>query len=161
MEPQRRYPTYQFRNAIVWKSDHRGLLSAERHPSVEVGSPPEFKGTPDVWCPEDLLIGALNTCLMLTFLSVAQRREIEVLAYEAKAEGTVERSEGKFRVTRVKVQPRVTLKPGVNVEAAREAMKQTKETCFITNSILATVDLQPEFCESEGSGLNSTTAHQP
>lgn len=160
MEPQRRYPTYQFRNAIVWKSNHRGLLSAEWHPSVEVGSPPEFKGTPDVWCPEDLLIGALNTCLMLTFLFVAKSKKIEVLAYEGKAEGTVERSEGKFRVTRVKVQPRVTLKSGTNVEAAREAMKQTKETCFITNSILATVDLQPEFCEPEDSGLNSSVTNR-
>lgn len=145
MEHERKYPTYQFRNVIVWKSDRRGMLSAEQHPSLEVGSPPEFKGTPDVWCPEDLLIGALNTCLMLTFLSLAQSKRVEVLGYEANAEGTVEHSDGKFRVTRIKVQPRVRLKSGADTDAAREAMKRTKDVCLITNSILATVDLLPEF----------------
>lgn len=145
MEHERKYPTYQFRDAIVWKSDRRGMLSAEQHPSLEVGSPPEFKGTPDVWCPEDLLIGALNTCLMLTFLSLAQSKKVGVLGYEANAEGTVEHSDGKFRVTRIKVQPRVRLKSGADTEAAREAMKRTKDICLITNSILATVDLLPEF----------------
>lgn len=120
-------------------------MSASQHPSLEVGSPPEFKGTPDVWCPEDLLIGALNTCLMLTFLALARRKNLEVMAYESTAHGTVENSSGKFRVTRVIVQPRVTLNGEAAAETAGSVIKETKEACMVTNSILATVDLVPEF----------------
>ena len=76
MEQKKTYRTFQFENVVVWKSAFRGTLSASGHANVEVGNPPVFKGTPDVWCPEDLLIGALNACLMLTFLYQMQRLTI-------------------------------------------------------------------------------------
>ncbi len=145
------FRTFQFHNTVAWKSDWRGTMSASQHPSLEVGSPPEFRGTPDVWCPEDLLIGALNTCLMLTFLALAHRKNVEVIAYESTAHGTVDNSSGKFRVTRVIVQPRVTLKDEVEAAAARSVIKETKEVCMVTNSIVATVDLVPEFATRSAS----------
>lgn len=121
------------------------MMSASQHPSVEIGSPPEFKGTPDVWCPEDLLVGAVNSCLMLTFLSLAQHKKLEVIAYESIAQGTLEHRDGKYRVTRVTVQPRVTLNSDADGEVARGVMQETKEACMITNSIIGTVDIEPEF----------------
>jgi peroxiredoxin-like protein len=145
MAPKTTHRTFQFHNTVAWKSDRHGIMSASQHPSLEVGSPPEFKGTPDVWCPEDLLIGALNTCLMLTFLALARRENLEVMAYESTAHGTVDNSSGKFRVTRVIVQPRVTLKDEAAAAVGRNVIKETKEACMVTNSILATVDLVPEF----------------
>jgi organic hydroperoxide reductase OsmC/OhrA len=68
MEQKKQYRTFHFENSVAWKSGFRRTLSASGHPAIEIGNPPAFKGTPDVWCPEDLLIGALNACLMLTFL---------------------------------------------------------------------------------------------
>lgn len=116
-----------------------------RTPNVEIGNPPVFKGTRDVWCPEDLLIGALNACLMLTFLYQMQRRQLEVVAYESSAQGTLEHHDGKHRVTRILVQPRISLKSGDDVEAAREAIKDTVDACMISNSILAAVQVDPQF----------------
>jgi hypothetical protein len=52
---------------------------------MEIGNPPAFKGTSDVWCPEDLLIGAVNACLMLTFLYQMQLRKLAVIDYESSA----------------------------------------------------------------------------
>ncbi len=108
MEQKRAYRTFQFGNVVVWKYEFRGTLSASEHPTVEIGNPPAFKGTADVWCPEDLLIGALNACLMLTFLYQMRRRQLEVLAYESSAQGTLEHRDGKHRVTRITVQPRIS-----------------------------------------------------
>jgi len=145
MEQKKTSRTFQFVNVVVWKSEFRGTLSASGHPNVEVGKPPVFKGTPDVWCPEDLLIGALNACLMLTFLYQMQRRQLEVLAYESSARGTLEHRDGKHRVTRIVVQPRVSLKSGHDMEAAREAINDTVDSCMISNSILAKVQVDPQF----------------
>jgi organic hydroperoxide reductase OsmC/OhrA len=139
------YRTFQFENTIAWKSGRRGLLSASQHPDLEVGSPPAFKGDPDVWCPEDLLIGALNTCLMLTFLSVSHRRGLQVVAYESSAHGTLEHSEGKYCVTQVKVHPVVLLNAATDFALAQEAIQETLESCIITNSIRATVEMIPQF----------------
>ncbi len=145
MEQKKTYRTFQFKNIVVWKSAFRGTLSASGRPNVEVGNPPVFKGTPDVWCPEDLLIGALNACLMLTFLYQMQCRELEVVAYESSAQGTLEHHDGKHRITRILVQPRISLKFGHDTEAARAAIKDTVDSCMISNSILAPVQVDPQF----------------
>jgi organic hydroperoxide reductase OsmC/OhrA len=145
MEHHKTYRTFQFENVVAWKSEFRGTLSASGHPNVEVGNPPVFKGTPDVWCPEDLLIGALNACLMLTFFYQMQRRKLEVLAYESSAQGMLEHRDGKHRVTRIMVQPRISLQSGHDMEAAHEAIKDTVDSCMISNSILARVQVDPQF----------------
>jgi organic hydroperoxide reductase OsmC/OhrA len=149
MKQKTAVPPYHFKNSILWTENRRGTLSVEQHPSIEVGSPPEFGGTPEVWCPEDLLIGGLNTCLMLTFLAIAQVKGLQVVTYESEAEGTVERSNGKLRITRVNVRPHVKLKSEADLDKAREALKRTKEVCLITNSIIAEVDLIPEIQAAE------------
>lgn len=145
MEEKKTYRSFQFENVVAWTNEFRGTLSASEHSNIEVGNPPVFKGTPDAWCPEDLLIGALNACLMLTFFYQMQRRQLEVLAYKSSAQGALERLDGKHRVTRILVQPRISLKSGHHTEAAREAMKDTVDSCMISNSILATVQVDPQF----------------
>ena len=144
IEQQRAYRTFQFEK-VVWKSKFRGRLSASEHPTVEIGNPPVFKGTPDVWCPEDLLIGALNTCLMFPFPYRMGRRQLGVLAYQSSAQGTLEHRDGKHRVTRITVQPRISLKDDHDMEAAREAINDTVDSCMISNSILASVQVDPQF----------------
>lgn len=134
-----------FRNSISWSSARRGMMTNTEHEPVEIGSPPEFKGTPDVWCPEELFIGAVSTCLMLTFLSFAERRQIAISGYESSAEGTVENSAGKYRVMRIKVRPVVSLARENEIDSAQEVFKEAKEACIISNSVIAQVDLVAQF----------------
>lgn len=68
-----------------------------------------------------------------------------MLAYESSAQGTLEHRDGKHRVTRIVVQPRISLKSGHDMEAEREAIKDTIESRMISNSILATVQVDPQF----------------
>ncbi len=145
MEPKKAYKSFRYKNNVVWKSARRGVTSALGKPDVEVGNPPEFKGEPGIWTPEDMLVGALNTCLMLTFLAYAFSKGLEVAAYESNAEGLLENVEGKYRITEVTVEPSVALKSQADLERAQEIMKSVKENCFISNSITATVKLNPQF----------------
>jgi len=120
MEQKKVYHTFQFEN-VVWKSEFRGVLSASEHPTAEIGNPPLFKGTPDGWCPEDLLIGALNACLMLTFLYQMQRRKLEVPAYKSSAQGTLEHRDGKTpRYPDHSAASHISMKYRHDIEAARE-----------------------------------------
>ena len=118
------------------------MLSAAGKPDIVVGSPPEFKGEPDIWAPEELLVGSLNTCMMLTFLTLAQARG---LTPESEAEGLLENVEGKYHITEVAVRPHVTLKSDAELEPARKTMESVEAHCFIANSINAKVTLTPEF----------------
>ena len=78
METKTTYKSIRYKANTAWNSARRGTLSASGKPNIDVGSPPEFKGEPDIWAPEELLVGSVNTCMMLTFLNragVADRRE--------------------------------------------------------------------------------------
>ncbi len=145
METKKSYKSFRYRNDLVWKSARRGAMSSPGKPELAVGSPPEFRGEPGVWTPEDMYVGALNACLMLTFLAFADRKGVGLVAYETSAEGLLEHVEGRYRVTEVTVQPSVVVKSERDLEAAREIMGKIEENCFISNSITATVKLQPQF----------------
>src|SRR5438132_13071486 len=121
------------------------MLSAAGRPDVIVGSPPEFKGDPDIWTPEELVIGSLNTCMMLTFLTLAQAQGLTPVGYESEAEGLLENVEGKYHITEVEVRPHVTLESEAELEPARKTMESVEAHCFIANSINAKVTLTPEF----------------
>lgn len=145
MELKKTYKTYHFKNVVSLTTARRGIMTNENHAAVAIGSPPEFKGAADVWCPEEMLIGAVNTCLMLTFLAYAQHRRIEIAACESSAEGTVENVDGKYRVTRIVVRPAISLHREDDIPRAQEVLKGAKEGCFISNSVTATVELEPQF----------------
>ena len=145
MEAKKTFKVFHFNNALAWQTAKRGTMTHSKHRPVEIGSPPEFKGTEDVWCPEELLIGAVNSCLMLTFLNFAGRRKLEISAYESSAEATVENADGKYRVTRIRVQPRVSLGRENDIPLAQKVFKDAKEACIISNSVIAQVELVPQF----------------
>jgi hypothetical protein len=57
---KRTYRTFKFDNTFAWKSAFAETLSVPGNPSVAVGNPPVFKGTPDVWSLEDFLTDAVE-----------------------------------------------------------------------------------------------------
>ena len=145
MPAKKAYKSFRYNNHLRWNGARRGKMSAAGKPDVDIGSPPEFKGEPGIWSPEDLLVGALNACLMLTFVSLAHSKGVAFSAYESAAEGSLENVDGKFLITEVSVQPNVVLKSDRDLETARTIMGQVEEHCFISNSIKAKVKLAPQL----------------
>ena len=139
------YKSFQYSNNLVWDTARRGRTSAPGKPDIEIGSPPEFKGEAGVWAPEEMLVAALNACMMLTFVSFAQGKRLEFVAYESAAEGLLENVDGKYRIVEVSVRPILVLKSEADIEAARTIMAEVKANCFISNSITADVKLDPQF----------------
>ncbi len=145
MEVKKAYKSIYYKSDVAWKSARRGVISALGKPPVEVGSPPEFKGEPGIWTPEDMLVGSVNTCLMLTFLAFTAGKGVGVGSYESSAEGVLENLDGKYRITEVAVQPIVAVKSQADLDAARKIMDSVEANCFISNSITAKVKLIPQF----------------
>jgi organic hydroperoxide reductase OsmC/OhrA len=139
------YKTFRYKASTAWSSARRGTLSALGKPNIVVGSPPEFKGEPDIWAPEELLVGSVNTCMMLTFLTLAQAGGLTPVGYESEAEGLLENIDGRYRITEVAVRPRVSLKGEADLERAREIMESVEAQCFISNSIKSEITLNAEF----------------
>ena len=145
MEAKRGYKSFHYKAKTTWNSGRRGTLAAAGKPDVVVGSPPEFKGDPSFWAPEELLVASVNTCMMLTFLTLAQAKGLTPETYESDAEGLLEHVEGKYQMTKVAVRPRVSLKNQLELERARAIMDGVEAQCFISNSIKSNVMLTADF----------------
>lgn len=145
MEIKMKTRTFHYDVTVRWESEKRGVLSVDGKPHLQVASPPEFRGHPGVWTPEDLIVAAVNACTMTTFLSAAQRRNLTLLAYESAATGTLEMADGKFRFTRVTLKPRIVVTKPEDREVALAAFHEAEAGCLIANSILAKVEAQPEI----------------
>ena len=145
MEIKTKPKTYHYDVGVRWSSEKRGVLAIAGKPDLEVASPPEFRGHPGLWSPEDLLVAAVNACTMTTFLSAVKRREIALVSYESHATGTLEMADGTFRFTRVVLEPRIVVARPEDREPALAAFHEAEAGCLIANSILAKVEAEPEI----------------
>jgi organic hydroperoxide reductase OsmC/OhrA len=118
------YKSFQYSNNLVWDTARRGRTSAPGKPDIEIGSPPEFKGEAGVWAPEEMLVAALNACMMLTFVSFAQSKRLAFVAYESTAEGLLENVDGKYRIVEVSVRPTLVLRTEADIATARTIMAE-------------------------------------
>jgi len=138
-----RHKSFNYRTDLEWLGGRVGLLASEGKQSFRVASPPEFKGESGVWTPEDLLVGAVNSCLMVTFAAFAQRLGLPVLAYVAHAEAVLEFKDGSYQITRVVLRPTIEVGDTEAVARAEKALSDAHQNCIISNSIRASVEVQP------------------
>ena len=138
-----RSKVYTYRTALKWTEQKKGTISSSGKPDIQVATPPEFKGHEGIWSPEDLYIAAANTCVMTTFLALAERAGLAFASYECEAEGRLELVDGKFQVTRITLRPRITLVSGGDVGKAKELIEKAEANCLISNSMKTGVTLEP------------------
>jgi peroxiredoxin-like protein len=134
---------YMYETAVKWAEQRKGVMSCAGKPEVQVATPPEFKGHEGIWSPEDLFVASVNVCLMTTFLAVAERAGLAFSAYESTAEGRLELVEGKFQFTAITLRPSITLRSGEDAVKAKELIEKAEANCLISNSMKATMTLEP------------------
>ncbi|MEW6364138.1 MAG: OsmC family protein [Acidobacteriota bacterium] len=139
MEPKVKPKSFTYDVDVRWVAERKGRMGADGKPTLEVATPPEFKGHPGIWSPEDLFVSAVNVCTMSTFLTFAIRHNVKFLDYRSHARGLLEKVDDKYRFTEITVEPVVTLPEGGDAEEAREALHMAHEHCLIANSISARV----------------------
>ena len=132
--------------AVVWTENRQGTLSTPKRPPIAIGAPPEFGGPEDAWSPEQLCVGAVNACVMATFIAIAANSKVVFRAYAATATGTLEKVEGRGPVlTGVVVKARVTIGPDVDRGRVERIFKMAEKNCYISNSLQSEVTLEPEI----------------
>src|SRR6266540_4341050 len=135
MQIQMKPKVFRYQVGVRWGGEKRGVLTVAGKPDLEVASPPEFRGHPGIWSPEDLLVAAVNACTMTTFLSAVARRGISLVSYECGAEGTLEMADGTFRFTQVSLRPRIVVAGEEDRQRALDAFKEAEAGCLIASSI--------------------------
>lgn len=114
--------------------------------ALRASSAPAYLGNPSLPNPEDLLVAAISSCHMLTFLAVAARKGYVVDSYDDQAIGTMEKdARGSVRITRAVLRPRVMFGGDKQPDApALAALHDAAHRgCFIANSVSTEIRVEP------------------
>ena len=119
------YDTYSRNHQITFKSGETMTFSAAAL----------FKGNPSKGDPEDMLVAALSSCHMLTFLAIAAKKKITVTSYVDDAVGHLEKEGGKLWLTRVVLHPTIEFENPPDRATLEQMHHHAHEECFIANSV--------------------------
>jgi organic hydroperoxide reductase OsmC/OhrA len=139
------YDAYSRNHAISFKNSQETMI---------VSASPAYKGDGSKADPEDLLVAALSSCHMLSFLAIAAKKKLTVLSYQDDAVGFLENDSstgdgtgggtgggGKLWITRVILRPRVAI--DVDAETLAHIHHSAHAACFIANSVKTQVSVEP------------------
>ncbi len=137
---------------IAWSKDRKGMMcSPELNGTnsggcIEVATPPEFpKGIPGIWSPEHLFTAAVSSCLMTTFLSIAENSKLDFVSFNCSSKGKLEQVDGKFLMTEVLLKPVVVIREEKDRERAAKVLQKAELNCLISNSVRAKIVMIPEI----------------
>lgn len=110
-------------------------VTSPQLPDLETAAPPEFDGPGGVWSPESLLCASLADCFILTFRSISRAARFEWLHLECRVEGVLDRVERVSQFARYTTFAKLTVRPGADLDKARELLAKAEHGCLIANSL--------------------------
>jgi organic hydroperoxide reductase OsmC/OhrA len=138
---------HEYRTTLLWTGASAGPTRSYQSysreyefrspgkPAVRGSADAHFRGDASLYNPEDLLVVALATCHLLSYLAECARAGVEVVSYEDEALGMMTMRDGKLRFTDVLLRPRVTVMPGTDLDKARRLHETAHAGCYIANSV--------------------------
>jgi len=133
--------------------DH--TVSALGKPQILGSSDRAFRGDPDRWNPEELLLAALAQCHMLSYLHLAATHGVVVIDYTDAAVATmVQARDGGGRFSSATLRPVVTMAAG-DPQLALALHSRAGELCFIASSVAFPVGHEPRVVERRPSGVDA------
>ncbi len=153
--------SYQIKGQIQWTrpredegSDSFSRRISTRHKmqvsgrqELEMTAYHRFGGEADMPSPEEIFVSAVSSCLMLTFLDLAQKNRLMVKTYRDESEASLTRDADKrWSISYILLRPRITLLEEKNSDVRGRAVRLLHEAhyyCFLVNSIRASVDIEP------------------
>jgi organic hydroperoxide reductase OsmC/OhrA len=100
---------------------------------------------PGIWSPEHLLVASISSCLMTTFLAIADNSKLLFSHFSCRADGKLESVDGKLMMSEVTLMPVVTLLQEQDRDRALRILQKAEANCLITNSVKAKIKLVPEI----------------
>ncbi len=138
------------KNYRAFDRDH--ILQVQGKADIAGSSDPSFRGSPDRYNPEELLVCSISSCHMLWYLHLCSVNNIVVTAYRDEARGTmIEDADGSGRFREVELNPAITLTDEAMIGKATQLHEEAHRFCFIANSVNFPIKHRPVFTVQTGS----------
>lgn len=146
---------HDYRLAVRWDDRGVGTLdyrtysrqftvtSAGKSAPFVGSADPHFRGDATRYNPEELLVIALSSCHLLSYLALCARAKVEVVAYTDEAHGRMVGDHARGHFEAVVLRPQVTLAPGADAAVARALHHDAHASCYIAASVRFPVTCEP------------------
>jgi organic hydroperoxide reductase OsmC/OhrA len=120
-------------------------ISAPGKPTIPGTADPAFRGVPERWNPEKLLVATLSQCHMLWVLALCAQSGVPVTGYTDHPSGTMAQTEdGGGYFTEVVLHPAVHINDPQHADKLTEIHERAHHLCFIANSVNFDVRCLPD-----------------
>ena len=133
---------HHYQTWLVRTLSSRARLEAPPRPLISAAPSPEFDGDATAWSAEQLLLSSLGMCVLTTFEAFAARARVDLLAWEARVGGMVDRTEHGLVFTKFTLDVDMEVS---DVERARAVLEETNQHCLISNALRAPVEIEAKI----------------
>ncbi len=150
-KPVRKYKSHAFSCDVKWTGERTWAMDYGNADTIRGGPPPSFRGTDDLWSPEDLLLESINSCLLASFVSVSIRNKFEFISYESAIDGLLEHDGAHYRFTKIAVRPTIVVKAREDIEIVEQYIEKAHDLCFMSHSVNAEITIESNIIvQAEG-----------
>ncbi|WP_305782357.1 OsmC family protein [Symbioplanes lichenis] len=110
--------------------------------ALTLSADPHFRGDAARLNPEQLVVLAASSCQLLSFLSLAARKHLDVVRYTDDATGYLSEDLRKARIETIELRPVIEV-AGAAESLVLELVEQAHEECYIANSLNSTITITP------------------
>ena len=135
------------KNYRSYSRDH--VIREQGKPEILSSSDPAFRGDASRYNPEELLVAALSSCHMLSYLHLCAVNNIVVTGYQDAAWGLMEENpDGSAQFVRVELKPMVRIAAGSDSAKAKALHEKAHHLCFIARSVNFPVEVAAQIEEA-------------
>lgn len=134
---------HQYSASISRTFASRARVEAPPRPALHCGPSSEFDGDAGAWSPEYLMLSSLGICMLTTFEAFAARDRLELLSWQATANGTVERTPEGLMFTSIVLSIEMDVEG--NVETVEQTLEDAKQYCLVLNSLRVPVVVEAQI----------------
>jgi organic hydroperoxide reductase OsmC/OhrA len=127
---------HHYQTWLVRTLSSRARLEAPPRPMIAGGPPPELDGDASSWSPEHMMLNAIGLCLLTTFEAFAARDRLDLVAWEARVGGMVDKATTGLQFTKYQVEIDMEVS---DIERARATLDEAQRHCLIINALRAPV----------------------
>lgn len=139
--------THYYEVDLHWQNTRKGTLSSQvLNDEITVVTPPEFKGgIQGEWSPEHLFTAAASSCLMTTFLAIAENSKLDFISFDANALATLEMVDGVYMISKIVIKTTVSIRQEEDKAKAIRVIEKAEKACLISNSMKSQVIVVPNI----------------
>ncbi|MDY6965253.1 MAG: OsmC family protein [Halobacteriota archaeon] len=135
---------HKYETKVIWSEGRFGELSANET-EMKCSPPINFRGYSKTMTPEHAFVASAEICILMTFLTMAEKNGVGLVSYESETEGMLEKMEKGYEFTKIIIRPKVRVKVEEDINKAKEAMVRAKKYALVLNSMKTEVVVEPNF----------------